>query len=227
MAYADTNTTTRKLGAGAAVLLIEGGLAAALIVGLATTYTVKTERNPATFNVPLPKPTPQPPVEAQPQPRETRASVIDQPETLVKLPPVNPGPITVAEIPASGGAGTSALGEVAFPDPTPSPTTTPPQFKPRAAAPRGKWQLWVTTSDYPTRDLHEENQGTTRYRLSIDAAGRVTGCTVTATSGHPGLDRATCDTVQRRARFEPATDETGAKVAGSFSGSVTWTIPQD
>ncbi len=227
MAYADTNTTTRKLGAGAAVLLIEGGLAAALIVGLATSYTVKTDRNPEAINVPLPKPSPPPPVEAQPRARDSKPSAIDRPDTLVKLPPTDAGPVTAVEIPATGSAGTSVIGDVAFPDPTPSPTTTPPLFKPRAAAPKGKWQAWVTTNDYPSRDLREGNQGTTRYRLSIDAAGRVSSCTITASSGHPGLDRATCDKVQSRARFEPATDQTGARVSGSFAGSVTWTIPQD
>lgn len=226
MAYADTNTTTRKLGAGAAVLLIEGGLAAALIVGLATSYTVNIDRNPTAINVPLPKPSP-PPVEAQPQRKDTKPSVIDQPDTLIKLPPVNAGPVTVVEVPATGSEGTSVIGDVAFPDPTPSPTTTPPLFKPRAAAPKGKWQAWVSTNDYPTRDLREGNQGTTRYRLSIDTAGRVSDCTVTASSGHPGLDRATCDKVRSRARFEPATDQTGARVPGSFAGSVTWQIPQD
>ena len=227
MAYADTNTTTRKLGAGAAVLLIEGGLAAALIVGLATSYTVKSDRNPTAINVPLPKPSPPPPVDVQPVARDKKPSAIDRPDTLIKLPPIDAGPVTVVEIPVSGGAGTSAIGDAAFPDPTPSPTTTPPLFKPRAAAPKGKWQAWVSTNDYPTRDLREGNQGTTRYRLSIDAAGRVSECTVTASSGHPGLDRATCDKVRSRARFEPATDQTGARVPGSFAGSVTWQIPQD
>lgn len=225
MAYADTTTTGRTLGTGAAVLLIEAGLAAALIAGLAATYTVKSEPNPTAINIPLPKPSPPPPQVERPRP--DRQSAADRPEPLVKLPPVNSGPITVVEVPAGGGAGTAGLGDAAFPDPTPSPTTTPPLFKPRAAVPRGKWQAWVTTSDYPTRDLREENQGTARYRLAIDAAGKVTGCTITASSGHPRLDRATCDTVQRRARFDPATDETGARAAGSFSGSVTWQIPQE
>lgn len=227
MAYADTNTTTRKLGAGAAVLLIEGGLAAALIVGLATTYTVKPDRNPTAINVPLPKPSPPPPVDVQPVVKDSKPGAIDRPDTLIKLPPIDAGPVTAVEIPATGSEGTSVIGDVAFPDPTPSPTTTPPLFKPRGAAPKGKWQAWVSTSDYPTRDLREGNQGTTRYRLSIDSAGRVSGCTVTASSGHPGLDRATCDKVRSRAKFEPATDQTGARVPGSFTGSVTWTIPQD
>lgn len=227
MAYADTNTTARKLGAGAAVLLIEGGLVAALVVGLAATYTARTEKNPTATNFPLPKPSPLPPVEAQPRAKDAKASVIDQPDTLVKLPPVAAGPVTAVETPVSGGAGTSTIGDVAFPDPTPSPTTTPPLFKPRGAAPKGKWQAWVSTNDYPTRDLREGNQGTTRYRLTIDAAGRVSDCTVTASSGHAGLDRATCDKVRSRARFEPATDQTGARVPGSFTGSVTWQIPAD
>jgi protein TonB len=55
----------------------------------------------------------------------------------------------------------------------------------------------------------------------------VTDCAVTASSGFAGLDKATCDTVKRRARFEPATDQTGARTTGSFSGSVSWQIPKE
>ena len=40
-----------------------------------------------------------------------------------------------------------------------------------------------------------------------------------------GLDAATCKLLTRRARFEAASDETGAKIVGSYSGSVRWEIP--
>ena len=41
-----------------------------------------------------------------------------------------------------------------------------------------------------------------------------------------GLDRATCDNVARRARFEPATDASGANVAGSYANNIRWVIPK-
>ncbi len=138
-----------------------------------------------------------------------------------------PGDAALPELTLERGSeGTEVLGEAKFPVSEPT-TTPPPAFKPRAAAPKGKWQQWVTTNDYPTHDLRAEHQGTTRYRLSIDTAGRVSNCAVTTSSGWPGLDKAACDRVSARARFEPASDQSGARVAGSYSGSVTWQIPQD
>lgn len=225
MAYTDTAGASRTLGTGAAVLAIEAGLALALITGLATTITPARDRGFEATNIPLPKPKDPPPPEARDSVRKD-PSVIDRPDTLIKLPPA-PGDTALPELVLeSGNDGTEAVGEAKFPVPEPS-TSPPPLFKPKAAAPRGNWQQWVTTNDYPTHDLRAEHQGTTRYRLSIDTAGRVTHCAVTASSGWPGLDKAACDRVSNRARFEPASDQTGARVAGSFSGSVTWQIPRD
>jgi protein TonB len=67
--------------------------------------------------------------------------------------------------------------------------------------------------------------GTARFALSIDARGRVTGCTITRSTGHPALDGATCDLVARRARFDAARDGSGKPVAGRYTGVITWTIP--
>ena len=44
--------------------------------------------------------------------------------------------------------------------------------------------------------------------------------------GHPALDAATCDLVTKRARFDAARDNTGKPVAGTYSNSVTWRIPE-
>lgn len=226
MAYADTNTTTRKLGTGAAVLLIEAGVAAALVTGLAMTGTIKPDTIIDTFDIPKPEVTPTPPPPDKPQVRRNE-STIDRPDVLIKLPPVT-DTLPEVELKPSGDNGKDTVGDVTFPQPevTPDPPQ-PPRFTPKRAVPRGSTAKWVTTNDYPASELRAEHQGTTRYRLSIDAGGAVTDCTVTASSGYPGLDRAACETVKRRAKFEPATDHTGARAPGSFSGSVTWQIPKE
>lgn len=226
MAYADAVDTRQKLGTGAAVLLIEGGLALALITGLATSGVVAKRDILTAFNLEQPKPDPVPPPPVD-QKVKDNPSVVDRPKTMIELP-TDSGPTFIEPLVREAGAdGDSSLGEIVFPrepDPVPSP---PPLFKPKNAAPKGKWQQWVTTNDYPTSELRLEHQGVTRYRLSIDTSGRVTDCTVTTSSGYPGLDKATCDNVSRRGKFEPATDQTGAKIAGSFSGSVSWQIPKE
>lgn len=227
MAYADANTTGRKLGTGAIVLLIEGGLATALVLGLAASGSGFKDKVFTAINLPQPKNDPPPPPPVDKTVKQDK-SVIDRPDTQIKIPPqpgttVNTGELTTS----TGSEGNDSLGEVVFPrdpDPVPSPE---PLFKPKSASPKGQWKNWVTTNDYPTQELRMEHEGVTRYRLSIDSKGQVTECAVTASSGFSGLDKATCDTVKRRAKFEPATDQTGARTTGSFSGSVSWQIPKE
>lgn len=222
MAYADNNTSNRKLGAGAAVLMLEAGLAWAVIAGLTMTITRRVDPKINTFTVPEVKPTvtpEQPKVEPQKQPEVARPPL----NPIVELAPT--GPAThFADDALGDGAGTV----IELPRPEPSAIPSPrPSFAPKAAHPKGKTGGWVTTNDYPTSDLRGEHEGTTRYRLAISADGRVTECSVTASSGFAGLDRAACDNLKRRAQFDPASDETGARSAGSFSGSVIWRIPEE
>ena len=221
MAYADINSSNRKLGTGAAVLLLEAGLGWAVIAGLTMNYTrTVPPKNPEATNFPVPKPKPPEEVTVTPQPPqpETARHIIDPPFNLGPAPL----PTTAAELDDSGGVVIAEPQHVTPPIPTPGPS-----FAPKSARPTGKTGNWVTTNDYPTRELREGLEGTTRYRLAISAEGRVTNCSVTASSGSAGLDRAACDNLQHRARFEPATDENGTRTAGSFSGAVTWRIPEE
>lgn len=61
--------------------------------------------------------------------------------------------------------------------------------------------------------------------MTIGADGRVRNCEIVASSGSADLDRATCTNVAKRARFNPATDATGAAVGGSYTSAVKWEIP--
>jgi protein TonB len=90
--------------------------------------------------------------------------------------------------------------------------------------PLGNPGSWVTTADYPPAALRIDAEGTTRFRLDIDKAGLVTGCTVVESSGNDDLDLATCDLVTSRGRFAPATDARGRKTAGVYTNSVRWVL---
>jgi len=98
-------------------------------------------------------------------------------------------------------------------------------FEPVAAKPRNDPAKWVSTNDYPTRDIRQGNEGISRFRLNVSAQGKITGCRIPQSSGHQGLDAATCKNVGSRARFEPATDANGARIASTYSGSIRWVIP--
>lgn len=91
--------------------------------------------------------------------------------------------------------------------------------------PKGNPGNWVNTNDYPSYALKEEREGTVRFTLDVDERGRVAGCEIVGSSGSVDLDEATCSNVQKRARFEPATDASGAAIRSTFTNSVRWQIP--
>lgn len=81
--------------------------------------------------------------------------------------------------------------------------------------------------DYPASAVRAGEQGTVRYRLEIGADGRVTGCTVTASSGSAALDSTTCRLLRSRARFAPARDGDGSPVPDTAEGAITWRLPAE
>lgn len=225
MAYADADTGSRKLTAGAAVVALELGLVWALINGLAFTRIVIPETHTGGFPLPSPTPTKTPP---PPTDRPTPQSPHVVPTPLIPVGPINP----TAE-PPTDPATTSAGGDTGTginPQPTPSPKPSPspkPLYQAKAAKPKGDSLRWLTTDDYPTRSIRERQEGRTGYRLTIDAAGRVTGCTITGASGHSELDDRACLLLPKRAKFEPARDTMGAAVNGSFIGNIQWRLPPE
>jgi protein TonB len=86
---------------------------------------------------------------------------------------------------------------------------------------------YFSTDDYPLEALRRNQQGTTAFILSIDRRGRVERCTIATSSGSPSLDEATCSILKRRARFDPARDDDGRRVADTTSGRIKWVLPED
>jgi TonB family protein len=64
--------------------------------------------------------------------------------------------------------------------------------------------------------------GTTGVRLTVGPNGRVTGCTITRSSGSRVLDSTTCRLLVARARFTPARDSAGMPMDERYDGSVSW-----
>jgi protein TonB len=59
----------------------------------------------------------------------------------------------------------------------------------------------------------------------LGADGKVTSCTVTSSSGSDDLDSETCRLLPRRARFKPAVGSGGQPMADTYSGRITWKMP--
>lgn len=219
MAYVQTPSSHRRTLSIGAVGVLHAGLFYALITGFAATMIEKIDVLVPTrqWTDDPPPPAPQPTVEPSQlvdsqkltSPREKidlglrdkGATVIDLfplPEPTALPGPVDPGP------------------------PLPSPSAS---FTPRGATPLGSPGKWATSDDYPAAALREEREGVARFRVTIGADGHVRNCEILASSGSADLDRATCANIAKRARFKPATDDTGAVVGGSYTSAVKWEIP--
>ena len=226
MSYA-SHTRRPNPAALAGAIGIPAAFAALLVVGLAVKVVIEDKPPPLQgFTVtptPIPPPPPEPvePATSTTRPQASSASTVTRPEVI---------PFDFVTTPVESLPG---VGDVTGPIVGPSEMTVPPFGAPMpppaksvGAVPRGNPGNWVTNGDYRTRWIREELTGTARFKLAIDARGRVSDCTIIRSTGHDVLDAATCNLVTRRARFEPARDASGKPVADSYSGSVTWNIPE-
>jgi TonB family protein len=85
---------------------------------------------------------------------------------------------------------------------------------------------WVLTEDYPAAALRDEIEGVVRFSITVDALGRPTDCSVSESSGNADLDSTACAKILERGEFEPARNSRGKPVAGTWSNSVRWIIPE-
>ncbi|HVR91291.1 MAG TPA: TonB family protein [Novosphingobium sp.] len=217
MAYANASAPRNRLPVVASVAAIHVALGYALVIGLANSGIPDVLTVITGTNIPVepPKPPPQPevkPVDAAP------LAPLTAPQPLVDL--TRSIPDVVAIDPVLLPPLRPAMGDAIIPLPVITPS-----FAPKSAAPRGNPGNWVTANDYPANDLRLEHQGLTRIALAISSGGRVENCTVTGSSGFASLDQMACAKITARAKFNPAIDDTGARVAGRYATTIRWEIP--
>jgi TonB family protein len=85
----------------------------------------------------------------------------------------------------------------------------------------------IGNGDYPAEALRNDEQGTVGFRLSVGADGRVSGCTITSSSGSAALDSATCRILTARARFTPARDSRGLPTTDAVAARIVWRIEDE
>lgn len=228
MTYA-SHTRRPNPAALAGALGIPAAFGALLVVGLAVTVVTAPEgpriKARQIVETPLPPPPPPAPTPEQRAKPATPQAPSSTPQARADMLPVDLGQNNpIPALPGTGDLVGPMTGPVDFGIPDPVPPALP--FKPVGAVPRGNPGDWVTNADYRTRWVRENLTGAARFTLSIDANGRVSGCTITRSTGHAALDEATCELVTKRARFEPARDGNGKPVAGRYSNTVRWDIPE-
>jgi len=212
MAYADQSMSGNKLTALIIVALIHIALGYALVTGLAyegarqlikkvTTVDIKEPEKPKAPPPPPPKNAPPPPIVAPPPKMNVApaAPVLDVAPAPVPAPP----PIVLA----------------------PPPAAPPPPSQARGARPKNQssWAARIQ-ENYPSDAARMEKEGRVGVRVSIGTDGRVTGCTVTSSSGTASLDRAACDGMQRYARYDPALNDSGQPTEGSASTAIVYRL---
>jgi len=220
MSYLDqAQDPRRRATALATTAAVHAALAVAVVTGLSVAGYAPLRTYDPIIEFPV-EPEPPEPAPPPPQPSDPVVTLPRAPEPPLELRPV-PDPM-IEPLEAAESAVVTRL-----PDPVATATPRPqPSFAPKRAVPSNGPAGWITNADYPRRALVDEAEGSVGYRLVIGTAGRVSSCELTRPSGHRALDDATCRLIAGRARFEPATDETGAKVLGTFTGSVRWEIPE-
>ena len=220
MAYADQQgMSTNRLVSIIIVILLHAFLGYALVTGLAYEAVQQVKQKLNVVDVKEEEP----PEEEEPPP---------EPEKQIEPPIVSPPPLvkTVTPPPTVQTVQTPPpfvqMTPKAAPTPTPPPPPPPPVAKRPNPIPKGNPGNWANTNDYPSRALQQEREGTTGFRVTVGANGRVTDCQISSSSGHPDLDTATCTNVTRRARFDPALDGNGQPTTGTYSNRVRWQIPK-
>ena len=164
---------------------------------------------------------PPPPPEPRVEPR-VQETIVTRTPPIVNMParPVEtewkPIPPTPVVIPVPGPV---VLPRIEPPAPPAAKKVAPARAHANLAS-------YVSDEDYPTTAVRNEEQGTTRFRLGVGPDGRVTECAVTASSGSPALDGATCRLMKQRARFTPARDSDGKATSDSVTSAIRWVLPE-
>ncbi len=218
MAYTDRLSGTSRATSIATVGLIHAAIGAALIYGFAPNIINIIEDGPLkVITVPV-DPPPPPPTDKVEETKQTEGFVAP-PRPVIDVIPARPEILVT---------------EIRLPTITTDFTVRPPQevgptqptFRPKSAAPANDPSRWATTSDYPSNALRREEQGISRFRVVVSSDGRAIECEITASSGSQLLDAKTCELVTRRAKFEPATNDAGERIVGTYSNAVRWQLPK-
>ncbi len=107
------------------------------------------------------------------------------------------------------------------------PRSPPPPLPVIAEPPRARTPLQdlLSVNDYPMSALARREDGRVEFRLDVGANGRVTGCTITRSSGSSALDSTTCRILRSRARYIPARDSNGMPAGYPVEDGVDWRLP--
>lgn len=219
-----------RLAALAAVLVVQLGLALALLSGFDVRIDRPTDAVERLIAVALQKPPPPPPPRpehkvarrASAAPKEAPAPLggspgprpVHRPPPIVPVVALNPTPAPSGGGAGSGPAAGSGSGGGSGGNGSGDSGEGGTDLVQIAGA--------ILPSDYP-RDLSDRGVGgRVGILFTVAANGRVTRCSVTRSSGVPELDALTCRLIQQRFVYRPSTDARGRPIADEVDGEHDW-----
>ena len=219
MSYAERKQmSSNRTAALVVVALIHLALGYALVTGLAYNVMKQAAEDLKTFDVEEEPPPPEeepPPPENQPQ--------TPPPPQVAAPPPLVRTPVVSSPVQATPNPPPFVPTPVYRPAP-PAPPAPPPVRRVEPQSVSGNLQGLFRDSDYPSSAIDNEEQGTVSVVLAIGPNGRVSNCSVSASSGSRTLDSATCRVLTSRAKFTPARDSSGNPTSGTFRQRITWRL---
>ena len=195
MSYLDRSNNTQKVNAALGVGALHFLLGAGLLIGLAVKVAPDRTPDPIVVRLDPARPAPKPEPLPIPQPQ------MDDIRVQTDMPVIDyreQSQLTIVQVP-----------------------DVPLSTEGGTVVPNGGQGTQVAPPPEPVRRAGEEGRVTIRVGIGTD--GSVSGCTVTASSGHERLDRKTCQVAERRWRFTPATED-GVAVASSAERSIVWRL---
>ena len=221
MAYADQEMSGSRIVAIIIVALIHVVLGYTLITGLAYSAINKVIERVTTVDIEEPVPEEE---EPPPPPEEV---VTAPPPPVAPPPPMNISPAP-SEIRTQPNIPPPAPPSRLVPPPAPAAPPPAPPAAPSQASPvqRDNFNRWAARIQeaYPARAIRQELEGNVGVSVVIGADGRVTSCSVTASSGESILDEAACDGMQRYARYTPAKNDAGQPTTGRDTLTIVYRL---
>jgi len=221
MAYADQEMSGSRIVAIIIVALIHVVLGYTLITGLAYSAINKVIERVTTVDIEEPVPEEE---EPPPPPEEV---VTAPPPPVAPPPPMNISPAP-SEIRTQPNIPPPAPPARLVPPPAPAAPPPAPPAAPSQASPvqRDNFNRWAARIQeaYPARAIRQELEGNVGVSVVVGADGRVTSCSVTASSGESILDEAACDGMQRYARYTPAKNDAGQPTTGRDTLTIVYRL---
>ncbi len=93
------------------------------------------------------------------------------------------------------------------------------------AVPVDNGRNWLTDQDYPADARKRGEEGAILFVTLNSPEGRIVRCDIIQSQLSSELNDRTCTLITARAKFRPATDETGAPAYSEWQTRIEWTLP--